>query len=98
MRMLVDDIFLVIKTNGQRSAIFDRICSIEYVISSIHFVVENTKYLESGVRILKKLLSNKSKDSISQQFRAHHNEQASMKIQISEFVFENRILPSDDSF
>ncbi len=98
MWMLVDDIFLVIKINDQQSAIFNRICSIEYVISSIHFVVENMKYLESDVRILKKLLSNKSKDLISQWFRARHNEQASMKIQISEFVFKNRILSSDDSF
>lgn len=98
MRMLVDDIFPVIKTNDHRSVIFDRICSIEYVILSIYFVVENTKYLKFDVRILKKLLSNKSKDSISQQFRALHNEQASMKIQISEFAFENRTLSFDDSF
>ncbi len=98
MRMLADDIFPAIKTDGQRSAIFDRICSIEYVIPSIHFVVENTKYLEPGARILKELLPNKSKGSISQQFRARHNGQASMKVQISEFVFEDRILPSGDSF
>jgi hypothetical protein len=98
MRMLAGDIFPAIKTDGQRSAIFDRICSIEYVIPSIHFVVENTKYLEPGARILKELLPNKSKGSISQQFRARHNGQASMKVQISEFVFEDRILPSGDSY
>ena len=98
MQMLVNDIFLIIQMNDQRSTIFNRICSIEYVISSIHFVVENMKYLESDIRILKKLLSNKSKDSILQQFHAHHNEQASMKIQISEFVFKNRMLSSDDFF
>jgi len=89
MQMLINNIFFIIKMNNQQSAIFNRICLIKYIISSIHFVVKIMKYLESDIRILKKLLLNKSKDSILQQFYAHHNKQASMKIQINEFVFKN---------
>lgn len=89
MQMLVNNIFLVIKTNDQRLAIFDYICLIKYVILSIYFVVKNTKYLKLNVKILKKLLLNKSKNLISQQFYTRYNKQASIKIQINKFVFKN---------
>ena len=98
MRMLAGDILPAVKDDNQRSQIFDRICSVEYMISSIYVCIENSKWLEPGVRILKELLPTNKKGSISQQFRALHNGQANMKVQTSEFTFEDRTLPSGDSF
>ena len=60
--------------------------------------VEDSKWLEPGVRILKELLPTNGKGSISQQFRALHNGQANIKMQTSEFTSEDRTSPSGNSF
>ena len=68
------------------------------MISSIYMCIENSKWLEPGARIMKELLPNNGKGSISQQFRALHNGQANMKVQTGEFTSEDRMLPSGNSF
>ncbi|KAL2056560.1 hypothetical protein ABVK25_002954 [Lepraria finkii] len=98
MRMLAGDILPAVKDNNRRSEIFDRICSIEYMILSIKTCIENSKWLEPAVRILKQLLPNNGKGSISQQFHALHNGQASLKVQTSEFTSEDRTWAFGDSF
>ena len=96
--MLADNILSAVKDDSWRLKILNHICSLEHSISSIYTCIENTKWLESDVRILKKLLSNNSKDSILQQFCTLHNKQVNMKIQISEFIFENWMLSFSNSF
>lgn len=98
MRMLAGDIFPAVRDDARRSEIFDRICSREHAIPSIYTCIENTKWLEPGVRILKELLPENGKGSVSQQFRALHNRQANMKVQTSEFTSEDRTSPSGDAF
>jgi hypothetical protein len=96
--MLAGDILPAVKDDNRRSEIFDRICTVEHMISSIYMCIENSKWLEPGVRILKELLPNNGKGSIAEQFRALHNRQANMKVQTSEFTSEDRTLPSGNSF
>ena len=96
--MLAGDILPAVKDEDRRSEIFDRICSLEHVILSIYMCIENTKWLEPAVRILKEPLPATDKGSIPQQFRALHNGQANMKVQISEFTFEDRTSSSGDAF
>ena len=96
--MLAGDIFPAVREDARRSEIFDRICLREHTIPSIYTCIENTKWLEPGVRILKELLPENGKGSISQQFRALHNRQANMKVQTSEFTSEDRTSPSGDAF
>jgi len=98
MRMLAGDILPAVKDDNRRSDIFDRICSVEHMISSIYMCAEDSKWLEPGVRILKELLPNNGKRSIAEQFRALHNGQANMELQTSEFTSEDRTLPSGNSF
>lgn len=95
--MLVNDFLFAITIDDQRLRVFDRICSIEYVISFIHIFLEDTKYLESLARILKKLLSSKYRDFMSQHFNVFHNEQTKMKMQMSKYIFENRTSSFDRS-
>ena len=97
IRMLANDILPAITTDDQRLRIFDCICSIEYVILSIHTFLEDTKYLEPSARILKELLPGKCKGSMSQYFSALHSGQTKVKVQISEFTFEDQMLPSGRS-
>lgn len=87
--MLAGDILPAVKDDQRRSETFDRICSIEHIIPSIYTCIEDTKWLEPSVRILKELLPKNGKGSISQQLRSLHNRQASMKVQTSEFTFED---------
>ena len=68
------------------------------MISLIYTCIEDSKWLEPGVRILKELLPNNGKGSMLQQFRALHNGQANMKVQTSEFTSEDRTLLSGNSF
>lgn len=96
-RMLAGDIFPAVKADDQRSQIFDRSCSIEHVIPSIHTFLENTKYLEPPARILKQLLPGKCKGSMSQHFSALHGGQVKVKVQTSEFTFEDRTSSSGRS-
>ncbi len=96
--MLAGDILPAVKDDNRRSDIFDRICSVEHMISSIYMCAEDSKWLEPGVRILKELLPNNGKGSIAEQFRALHNGQANMNLQTSEFTSEDRTLPSGNSF
>lgn len=96
-RMLAGDIFPAVKADDQRSQIFDRSCAIEHVIPSIHTFLENTKYLEPPARILKQLLPGKCKGSMSQHFNALHGGQVKVKVQTSEFTFEDRTSSSGRS-
>ena len=98
MRMVAYDILPALKDGHQREGIFNRICSVEHIIPSIYTCIEDTKWLEPGVRILKELLPINGRGSISQQFRALHNGQADMKVQTSEFTYEDRTAASGDSF
>jgi len=63
--MLAGDILPAVVAGDHRSQIFDRVCSIEHVIPSIHTFLEDTKYVEPPVRILKELLPGKCKGSMS---------------------------------
>jgi Protein of unknown function (DUF3723) len=94
MRMLSGDLFPAVRAEDIRSQIFDRLCSIKSIIRSIHTFLEDTKYLEPCSRILKKLLPRKCKGSLSQHFQALRNDQLNVKVQTSEFVFEERELSS----
>ena len=96
-RFLAGDVLPAVKADDERSQVFDRACSIEHVIPSIHTFLEDTKYLEPGARILKKLLPGKCKDSMSQHFSALHSGQTKVKVQTSEFTYEDRTSSSDGS-
>jgi len=96
-RIVAGDVLPAVQIDDERSRIFDRVCSIQHVIPSIHTFLEDTKYLEPGARILKKILPGKCKVSISQDFGALHSGQTRMKVQTSEFTFEDRTLTSDHS-
>ncbi len=96
-RIVADDVLLAVQINDQQSWIFDRVCSIQHVISFIYIFLEDTNYLKSDARILKKILSKKCKIFISQDFNALHSKQTRMKVQMNEFTFENCTLTSDHS-
>jgi len=97
IRMIAGDVLPAVTADDQRSRIFDRVCSIGHVIPSIHTFLEDTKYLEPPARILKELLPGKCKGSLSQHFSALHSGQTKVKVQTSEFTFEDRTLPSGRS-
>jgi len=63
--MLAGDVLPAVTADDQRLRIFDRVYSIEHVIPSIYTFLEDTKYLEPPVRILKELLPGKCKGSMS---------------------------------
>ena len=65
MRILLSNLFLVIKVKDIRLQIFNRFYLIETIIRLIYTFLKNTKYFKSYSRILKKLLLNKYKDSFS---------------------------------
>lgn len=90
MRMLADDILPVLTADDQRTLILERLRSIEYVIPSLHTFLEDTKYLEPCVKILKAILPEKCRRSLSQHFQVLHSSQTGMRIQKSEFAFEDR--------
>ena len=94
MRMLSGEILPAFKADDQRTRILERIRSIEYVIPSLHTFLEDTKYLEPCAKILKAILPAKSGRSLSQHFQALYNSQTGIKIQKSEFDFEDRPGPS----
>ncbi len=96
-RMLAGDVLKAVTADDQRSRIFHRVCSIEHVIPSIHTFLEDTKYLEPPARILKELLPGKCKGSMSQHFSALHSGQTKVKLQTSEYTFEDRTSPSGRS-
>ena len=93
-RMLSGDIFPTVKCVQRRGRIFDRICSIEYVIPSLYLLAEDSKYLEGAVKILKQLLPKRLNQSVSQCFAMRNMAQAKLKIQTSEFAFQERESPS----
>ncbi len=78
--MLASDILLAVIANNQQLRIFDRICSIEYIILFIYTFLEDTKYLEPPIRILKELLPGKYKGFISQYFSALYSGQTKVKV------------------
>jgi len=94
MRMLSRELFPAIQGDNIRSQILERICSIKYVIITIHTFLEDTKYLEPCTRILKKALPGKSKGSLSQYFNALHNGQPNVKVQTTESAFDDRTFSS----
>ena len=93
-QMLKGDILPAIKSWEQRSAILERVCSVEYIIPSIHTFLEGSKVLEVGARILKVILPFNCKYSIAQAFESLHNGQPGLKLQQQEFSFENSIQSS----
>ena len=92
--MVSGELFPAIRDGDIRAQIFDRLCSMKQIIISIYTFLENTKYLELCAKILKRLLPDKYKNSISKHFQALHTGQSSIKIQTSEFAFEDRKLLS----
>ena len=88
------DILPAIRDESDRSEVFDRLCSMKQIITSLHTFLEDTKYLEPCARILKKLLPSKCKGSLSQHFSALHHGEANIKVQTSEFSFQNRAVSS----
>lgn len=88
--MLSRELFPAIQDDNIRSQILERLCSIKHVITTIHTFLEDTKYLEPCTRILKKLLPGKSKGSLSQYFHALRSDQPNVKVQTTEFTFEDR--------
>lgn len=88
-RFLTEDVLPAVKADDEQSQVFNCACSIEHVIPSIHTFLEDMKYLEPSTRILKKLLLGKCKDSMSQHFSALHSEQTKVKVQMSEFTYED---------
>jgi len=97
IKMLAGDVLPAVTADDQRSRIFDRACSIEHVILSIHTFLEDTKYLEPPARILKELLPGKCKGSMTQHFSALHNGQTKVRVQMSEYTFEDQTSPSGRS-
>lgn len=93
-QMLKGDILPAIKSWEQRSAILERIYSVEYIIPSIHTFLEDTKYLELGAKILKEILPVNCKYSIAQAFGSLHNGQPGLKLQQQEYSFEDSVQPS----
>ena len=93
-QMLKGEILPAIKSWEQRSAILERIYSVEYSIPSIHTFLEGTKVLEFGARILKEIIPFNCKYSIAQAFESLHNGQTGLKLQLQEFSFEHSIQPS----
>ena len=96
-RFLAEDVLSTVRADDEQSRVFDRACSIEHVIPSIHTFLEDTKYLKPDARILKKLLPGKCKDSMSQHFSALHSGQTKVKMQTSEFTYEDRTSSPDGS-
>ena len=74
-----------------RSAILERINSVEYLIPLIHTFVEDTKYLGLGAKTLKEILPVNCTYSIAQAFKSLHNGQPGLKLQLRGFSFENSI-------
>src|SRR6266536_4374552 len=95
MRILLDKLFPAIKDDNIRLQIFNHLYSIKNNIISIYIFIQDTKYVESYTRILKQLLPSKYKNSLSQHFQALYNRQTTIKIQTSEFKFQERKLPSN---
>jgi len=92
--MLKGDILPAIKSWEQRSAILERIYSVEYIIPSIYTFLKDTKYLELGAKILKKILPVNYKYSIAQAFGSLYNGQPGLKLQQQEYSFEDSVQPS----
>ncbi|KAK6363890.1 structural constituent of cuticle [Exophiala oligosperma] len=61
---------------------------------SIYTFLEDTKYLELGARILKKLFLEKCKGSLRERFNSVRTGQTKIKVQTSEFTFQDRQLAS----
>jgi len=89
-KMLARELFPAIQDENIRSQILERLCSIKHVITTIHTLIEDTKYLEPCSRILKKILPGKSKGSLSQYFKGLHNGQHNAKVQTTDYTSEDR--------
>lgn len=57
--MRAKELFPAIQDETNRSQLLERLCSIKHVITTIHTLIEDTKYLEPCSRILKKILPSK---------------------------------------
>ena len=79
--MLKGDILSAVRFWEQRLAIFERIYFVEYIIPLIYIFLEDTKYLELGARILRKILPAYCKYSIAQIFKFFYNKQPGLKLQ-----------------
>lgn len=67
-----------------RENLWQRIMSVDSIITSLHTFLEDTKYLEPCAKVLKGLLPSKFKGSIQQAFETLHNGQKLLKLQMSE--------------
>jgi len=92
--MRAKELFPAIQDETNRSQLLERLCSIKHVITTIHTLIEDTKYLEPCSRILKKILPSKSKGSLAQSFRGLHNGQRHAKVQTTDYTSENRTYSS----
>jgi len=93
-RIVSGEIFPAVRGEKARSEIFRRLCSVKQVIMSTYTFLEDTKYLELGARILKKLFLEKCKGSLRQRFNSVRTGQTKIKVQTGEFTFQDRQLPS----
>jgi hypothetical protein len=92
MRIISRELFPAIRDDDIRTQLFERLCTIKHVIISIYTFLEDTKYLEPCLRILKKILPSKSKGSLSAHYAALHSGQRNARVQTAEFTFEDRTL------
>lgn len=97
MRMLARELFPAIRDDNMRSQILERLCSINYVITTMYTFLEDIKYLEPYTRLLKKILPGRSKGSLLKSFNALHNGRPNVKVQTTEFTFEDRVIGSHAS-
>ena len=84
------NLFSIVLNVNQRRAVFSRIMSIKIIISFIHTFLENTKYLEICVKILKVLISKPLKGTLHQNFQKLHNGQKTISIQLTEVADDKR--------
>ena len=89
---LKGEILPVVSPPDLRKRLFERILAVKHSIPSIYTFLEGVKWLEPGSGILKNILPNKCKGSLSQAFRALHNGQTRFKEQTSAFSFRHKDL------
>ena len=89
-------LFSTFQNVNQRENIWFSIISIDNVISFIYTFLKNIKHLEICVKILKKLLSCSLQKTIHQTFYELHNDQKTLKIQLTENYYENLIETSSE--
>ena len=88
------ELFPLIKDKSRRRKLRDRLFSLPRMISSMYTMIQNTKFLEIGGRLLKSLLPTRCTSTLSNHFMKLHNHQATNIIQKCEFIVEEITLES----